>query len=144
MIGKKPLNIGNFEVLPNLKEYSTYLEFLNDYSSNKPNKDGVIIADYRKVKYLMQEFKKLGIYRVLEKYYMYTLVSEITVRCDFTGTNGYRDYIIDDPEEIINFQNGEPAIGYNSDGDEDEMIKGSDNVDNWEESKSVFFLIRNL
>jgi len=32
MIGEKPLNIGKFEVLPKVKQYENYLEFLNDYS----------------------------------------------------------------------------------------------------------------
>ncbi len=46
MTVKRPLNIGAFEVLLKVKQYENYLEFLDDYSRDTPNSEGVRIDDW--------------------------------------------------------------------------------------------------
>lgn len=143
MIGKNPLNIGKFEVLPKVKQYENYLEFLNDYSRDTPNSEGVRIAKYKEANYLLTEFKKLKVSQSLAEYY-YTFVTEIVVRYDPYGTGAYKEAIIDDPIEIVKFHGGESALGYDSDGDGSEFTRDSSRIDDWSNESSVFFLIRNL
>ena len=57
---------------------------------------------------------------------------------------GTKDLIIDDPEEIIKFQNGETAFGYDNSGEEYEVERGSAQLVDWSEEKSVFFLVRSI
>ena len=143
MIAKRPLNIGTFEVLPKVKQYENYLEFLNDYSRDTPNSEGIRIAKYKEGSYLLREFKKLKVSQYLNEYY-YTFVTEIVVRYDPYGTGAYREAIIDDPIEIVKFHEGEPALGYDNDGDESEFTRGSSRIDDWTNESSVFFLVRSL
>jgi hypothetical protein len=100
------------------------LEFLNDYSKYTPNSEGVRIAKLKEGSYLLREFKKLKVSRYLDEYY-YTFVTEIVVRYDPYGTGDYREAMIDNPTEIVKFHEGDPALGYDSDGDENEFTGGS-------------------
>jgi hypothetical protein len=137
----KKLNIGSFEILPKDKEYSSPSEFLNNYSRKTPNSEGIIIADSRLANYLISQFKQLKVGDYLKNYY-YTFTTEITIVYDPFGTGNYKEAIIDDPEEVINFQNGEPAMGYDEDGDNEEFFKGAGKIEDWREEKSIFFLVR--
>jgi len=137
------IKLGTFEIIQKDKEYKNYSEFINTYSKETPNSEGIRIATYKEANYLLQEFKKLKISKSLEKYY-YTLVTEIVIRYELFGVGDYKEAIIDDPSEIIKFHEGEAAYGYDSDGSEIEFTKGSSKIDDWSDESSVFFLVRSL
>jgi hypothetical protein len=137
------INIGTFQLLPKKTEFYTYSDFLNEYSREKENSEGIRIARYRESRYLLEEFKRLGISDNLKKYY-YRFVTEITIVYDPYGTGRYKEAIIDDPLEVNKFQEGEPAEGYDNDGDHDEFWKGQGKIVDWREETSVFFLVKAL
>jgi len=137
------INIGTFQLLPKKTEFYTYSDFLNEYSSEKENSEGIRIARYQESRYLLEEFKRLGISDNLKKYY-YRFVTEITIVYDPYGTGRYKEAIIDDPLEVNKFQEGEPAEGYDNDGDHDEFRKGQGKIVDWREETSVFFLVKAL
>ena len=60
------------------------------------------------------------------------------------GIGGSRDLIIDDPEEIIKFQEGDTAYGYGNSGEQYEVERGSSQLLDWKEEESVFFLVRSI
>lgn len=137
------INIGTFQLLPKKPEFYTYYNFLNEYSRDRENSEGVRIASYKESRYLLDEFKRLGISDNLKKYY-YSFVTEITIVYDPYGTGRYKEAIIDDPLEVNKFQEGEAAEGYDSDGDRDEFWKGQGKIEDWREEISVFFLVKSL
>jgi hypothetical protein len=137
------INIGTFQLLPKKTEFYTYSDFLNEYSREKENSEGIRIARYQESRYLLEEFKRLGISDNLKKYY-YRFVTEITIVYDPYGTGRYKEAIIDDPLEVNKFQEGEPAEGYDNDGDHDEFWKGQGKIVDWREETSVFFLVKAL
>jgi hypothetical protein len=139
----KSLNIGLIEVLPKKGNYSTYKEFLEDYSRETPNSEGIRIANYKEAQYLLRELGGLKIKDFIKDYY-YSIVTEIVGVIDPFGMGGTKDLIIDDPEEIIKFQNGETAFGYDNSGEEYEVERGSAQLVDWSEEKSVFFLVRSI
>ncbi len=139
----KSLNIGLIEVLPKKGSYDSYKEFLSDYSRETPNSEGIRIANYNEAQYLLRDLGKLKIKEYIKNYY-YSIVTEIVCVIDPFGIGGWRDLIIDDPEEIIKFQNGETAFGYDNSGEEYEVEKGSSQLINWNEEESVFFLVRSI
>jgi hypothetical protein len=140
---EKKLNIGTFEVLPRDKFYPNLLHFLNDYERDRLNSDGLRIASYKESNFLIKEFKELGISENLKKYY-YTFISEIVISYDPYGTGRHKEAIIDDPEEVIKFQYGEEAYGYDSDGSQIEFHKGDSNIEDWTEENSIYFVVRPL
>jgi hypothetical protein len=71
-------------------------------------------------------------------------VSEITIVYDPYGDGRYKEAIIDDPSEVIKFQNGDVAFGYDSDGGEEEFWKEAGKIENWTEEKSIYFIVRSL
>lgn len=137
------INIGTFQLLPKKTEFYTYSDFLNEYSREKENSEGIRIARYQESRYLLEEFKRLGISDNLKKYY-YRFVTEITIVYDPYGTGRYKEAIIDDPLEVNKFQEGEPAEGYDNDGNHDEFWKGQGKIVDWREETSVFFLVKAL
>jgi len=139
----KSLNLGLIEVLPKKGSYSSYKEFLEYYSRETPNSEGIRIANYNESQYLLRDLGKLKIKEYIKNYY-YSIVTEIVCVIDPFGIGGWRDLIIDDPEEIIKFQKGETAYGYDNSGEEYEVEKESSKLVNWEESESVFFLVRSI
>jgi hypothetical protein len=143
MVPLKNLNLGLIEVIPRKGNYSSYKEFLADYSRETPNSEGIRISDYLESRYLLRELGNLKLNEFLKNYY-YSIVTEIVGVVDPFGTGGYKDIIIDDPDEIIKFQNGETAFGYGDSGNEYEVEKGSAQLIHWDESESVFFLVRSI
>jgi hypothetical protein len=139
----KSLNIGLIEVLPKEGSYSTYKEFLDTYSRETPNSEGIRIANYNEAQYLLRDLGKLKIKEYIKNYY-YSIVTEIVCVIDPYGIGGSRDLIIDDPEEIIKFQEGDTAYGYGNSGEQYEVERGSSQLLDWKEEESVFFLVRSI
>lgn len=139
----KKLNIGLFEILPKEKEYETYSDLLKDYSMDTPNSDGVRISKFRESYYLLKEFKSLGVCDNLKKY-SYNLITEIIVEYDVYANGTSVEIIIDNPSEIEDFKKGEFAIGYDSDGEEHQVKRGTSYLIDWVQERSTFFLVRSI
>lgn len=137
------INNGIFELIPKSKEYDNFFEFLKDYNVETPNSEGVRYSNYKERNYLIREYNKLGVFEHIKKY-GYSFVTEIIINYDPFGNGFYREAIIDDPEEVVKFQNGEGAFGYDSDGGEEEFWKGAGKIEDWTEETNTFFLVRDI
>ena len=144
MLINKPLKIGIIELIPKRDNYTSYKQFLADYSRETPNKEGIGISNYNESQYLLREFGNLKINEFLKRNYYYSIVTEIVCTIDSFGEGRYKDLIIDDTEEIIKFQNGETALGYDDSGNVYETEKGSAQLIDSGESESIFFLVRSI
>jgi len=65
----KSLNLGLIEVLPKKGSYGTYKEFLDTYSRETPNSEGIRIANYNEAQYLLKDLGKLKINEYIKNYY---------------------------------------------------------------------------
>jgi hypothetical protein len=147
---RKPIRIGNIEILPRDKEYPSYKSFLGEYSpddyfhinTKHVNSEGIRICNYLERGYLLKEFKKLGIGKNLIEYY-YTFLTSIELTIDPTGGGNYKSVLIDDPAEIIKYEGGEDSIGTDNDG-EDVEIHTYTNIFNENREESIFFLCREI
>jgi len=137
------IKLGIFEILPKDKEYKNYLEFINTYSKETPNSEGIRISSSKETNYLFKTFKELGLLEFLEKY-CYKFVTDIIIVYDPYGTGRYKEAIIDDPAEILKFQNGEVAIGYDSDGELQEFWKSAGKIEDYTLETAWYFIIRPL
>ena len=147
---KKPIRIGNIEILPRDKEYPSYKSFLGEYSpddyfhvnTKQVNSEGIRICNYLESSYLLKEFKKLGIGKNLIGYY-YSFVTSIELTIDPTGGGNYKSVLIDDPAEIIKYEAGEDSIGTDNDGEDIEIYPYT-RISNENKEESVFFLCREI
>jgi len=147
---KKPIRIGNIEILPRDKEYPSYKSFLEEYSpddyfhvnTKQVNSRGIRICNYLESSYLLKEFKKLGIGKNLIDYY-YTFVTSVELIIDPSGGGNYKSVLIDDPEEIVKYEEREDSIGIDNDGEEIEIYPYTSTADETK-NESVFFLCREI
>lgn len=138
-----PLNFGNLSILPKTDDKYSYKELVDLYDDKEFNSSGVRRLNRTETSYLLRSFKELKISKNLENYY-YKFVTEIVLIIDTFGIGRYTDAVIDDPNEIAEFLKGEPALGYDRDGEEVEVFRGQGNLTDWSEEYSVFFLARKI
>jgi hypothetical protein len=140
----KTLNLGNIELMPIEREFSSYKEFLGwcDRLSN-----GWKISDYKLIKYI-RNLKKLGIFKNIENNYSVEIISEILIDIEDDFESPHRDdesdILIDDPIEIEKFLNYEDSVGLNKDGIRIEIKRGDSHIINWSGEKSMLFVIREI
>jgi hypothetical protein len=147
---KKPIRIGNIEILPRDKEYPSYKSFLGEYSpddhfhinTKQVNSGGIRICNYLESSYLLKEFKKLGIGKNLIDYY-YTFVTSVELIIDPSGGGNYKSVLIDDPEEIVKYEEREDSIGTDNDGEDIEIYPYTRIADETKE-ETIFFLCREI
>jgi hypothetical protein len=147
---KKPIRIGNIEILPRDKEYPSYKSFLGEYSpddyfhvnTKQVNSEGIRICNYLESSYLLKGFKKLGISKNLIDYY-YTFLTSVELIIDPSGGGNYKSVLIDDPGEIVKYEMGEDSIGTDNDGEDIEIYPYTHIADETK-NESVFFLCREI
>ena len=125
-----------------MKEYPNYLEFSEDYSKT-PNIQGIRLANRKELYYLLKEFKDLKISENLRNY-SYVFVTEIIAQYDVYANGSSVEIIIDDPQEILDFQKDGVGLGYDSNGEQHDINRGSSYMWDWSEQTSVFFLVRSI
>jgi hypothetical protein len=138
MLRNRPLKIGKIELIPKEKELKYYKDLLNYVSTLSGGKR---LATSMEARYLIKEFHKLKIYNNIFEY-SYVVVTEIEAVKDPFGTGEYSVGIIDDPYEVYNYLVGEPAIGLNDNGDEDEYHPKYTVRD--DPSESIFFIVKDI
>jgi len=136
----KTLIIGDFEIMEIDREFSSYSDFLE---WTETLEGGWSDRNYQLSNYIAKSLYKLGISKAIYEKYSVKLTTEIVVVLDTDRSYG-RDIIIDDPIEIKDFIDGNPATGYDSDGSEYTVDKKSVYTINWEENKSFIFLSRKI
>lgn len=138
----RTLKLGNIELMPIERGFSSYKEFL-DWCDGLS--DGWKKSNYKPVKYI-RGLKKLGIFGNIKKNYSVSLVSEIALQVDddFGFSRDGLSVLIDDPIEIEKFLNHEDAWGLDKDGSEIDLKRGSTNIIDWSEEKSILFVIREI
>jgi hypothetical protein len=147
---RKPIRIGNIEILPRNKEYTSYKSFLDEYSpgayftvnTKDVNSEGIRICNYLESSYLLKGFKELGIAKNLIDYY-YTFLTSVELMIDPTGGGNYKSVLIDDPVEIVKHEAGEDSIGTDNDGEDIEIYPYTHIADETK-NESVFFLCREI
>jgi hypothetical protein len=136
----KTLRLGNFEIMPIDREFSTYYDFL---LWEETLAGGWRHNNYRLNNYIARSLHQLGVAKFIYDKYSISLVTEIVVVLD-TDSSRARDIIIDDPEEVKDFMDGRLATGYDSDGSNYSVNKESAYTLNWEESKTKIILSRKI
>jgi len=136
------LRIGNIELIPIYRDFSSYKEFL-DWSDSLS--DGLKRADYKTAKYIMS-LSKLGIFKNIKDNYSVTLTTEIVLQVDndFGFSMRGMSVLIDDPIEVEKFLNYEDAIGLGPSGEEIDVKRGADDIIDWSEESSISFIIRTI
>jgi hypothetical protein len=134
------LRIGNIELIPIYRDFSSYKEFL-DWSDSLS--DGLKRADYKTAKYIMS-LSKLGIFQNIRDNYSVSLVSEILLQVEdnFGFSRDGLSVLIDDPIEVEKFLNGEDAIGIDKNSEEVDIKRGDTDIIDWDEETSISFIIR--
>lgn len=136
----RTLRLGNIELMPIEREFSSYKEFLDwcDGLSNEWSR-----SNYKSAKYIMS-LSKLKIFQNLKNNYSVSLVSEIVLQVedDFGFSRDGLSVLIDDPIEIVKFLDGEDATGIDKDGEEIVIKKGDDDILDWQEETSISFVTR--
>jgi hypothetical protein len=138
----RTLRLGNIELMPIEKEFSSYKEFL-DWCDGLS--DGWKKADYRSAKYIIS-LKQLGIFDIIKNNYSVSLVSEIVLQVEdnFGFSRDGLSVLIDNPIEIVKFLNGEDALGIDKNGEEIDIKRGDDDIIDWSEETSISFIIRTI
>jgi hypothetical protein len=138
----KTLRLGNIELIPIHRDFSSYKEFL-DWADSLS--DGLERANYKQSKYIIS-LKKLGVFDHIKNNYSVTLTSEIVLQVDndFGFSRDGLSVIIDDPSEVLKFLNHEDAVGYDGNGDEIDLKRGHSKIIDWSEESSISFIIRTI
>ena len=138
----KTLRLGNIELIPIHRDFSSYKEFL-DWADSLS--DGLERANYKQSKYIIS-LKKLGVFDHIKNNYSVTLTSEIVLQVDndFGFSRDGLSVIIDDPSEVLKFLNSEDAVGYDGNGDEIDLKRGHSKIIDWSEESSISFIIRTI
>jgi hypothetical protein len=136
------LRIGNIELIPIYRDFSSYKEFL-DWSDSLG--DGLKRSDYKTAKYIMS-LSKLGIFQNIRDNYSVSLVSEILLQVEdnFGFSRDGLSVLIEDPIEVEKFLNGEDAIGIDKNSEEVDIKKGDSDIIDWNEETSISFIIRTI
>ena len=138
----KTLRLGNIELMPIERKFSSYKEFL-DWCEGLS--DGWKKANYKTAKYIMS-LSKLKIFDNIKNNYSVTLTSEIVLQVDndFGFSMNGSSVLIDDPIEVEKFLNSEDAVGYDGNGDEIDLQRGHSKIIDWSEESSILFIIRTI
>jgi hypothetical protein len=138
----RTLKIGNIELMPTERKFSSYKEFL-DWCDGLS--DGWKKSNYKSAKYIIS-LKQLGIFDNIKNNYSVSLVSEIVLQVedDFGFNRDGLSVLIDDPIEIEKFLNNEDAVGYDGKGDEIDLKRGNSKIIDWSEESSISFIIRTI
>jgi hypothetical protein len=138
----KTLRLGNIELIPIHRDFSSYKEFL-DWADSLS--DGLERANYKQSKYIIS-LKKLGVFDHIKNNYSVTLTSEIVLQVDndFGFSMNGTSVLIDDPIEVEKFLNSEDAVGYDGNGDEIDLKRGHSKIIDWSEESSISFIIRTI
>jgi hypothetical protein len=136
------LRIGNIELIPIYRDFSSYKEFL-DWSDSLG--DGLKRSDYKTAKYIMS-LSKLGIFKNIKDNYSVSLISEILLQVEdnFGFSRDGLSVLIEDPIEVEKFLNGEDAIGIDKNSEEVDIKKGDSDIIDWNEETSISFIIRKI
>jgi hypothetical protein len=136
----RTLSLGNIELMPIERKFSSYKEFL-DWCSELS--DGWKKADYRSVKYIIS-LKKLNIFYHIKNNYSVSLVSEIVLQVDddFGFSREGLSVLIDDPIEVVKFLNGEDATGIDKDEEKIVIKRGDDDILEWNAETHISFISR--
>ena len=138
----KTLRLGNIELMPVERKFSSYKEFL-DWCEGLS--DGWKKANYKTAKYIMS-LSKLKIFDNIKNNYSVTLTSEIVLQVDndFGFSMNGTSVLIDDPIEVEKFLNSEDAVGYDGNGDEIDLKRGHSKIIDWSEESSISFITREI
>jgi hypothetical protein len=138
----RTLRLGNIELMPIYRDFSSYKEFL-DWSDSLS--DGLKRADYKTAKYIMS-LSKLKIFQNIKDNYSVSLVSEIILQVedDFGFSRDGLSVLIDDPIEVEKFLNGEDAIGIDKNSEEVDIKRGDSDIIDLQEETSISFIIRRI
>jgi hypothetical protein len=138
----KTLRLGNIELMPIERKFSSYKEFL-DWCDGLS--DGWKKSDYKSAKYIIS-LKNLGIFENIKNNYSVNLVSgiQLQVHDDFEFSRDGLSVSIEDPIEIKNFIAGVDALGIDKDGEELVIKKGDDDIIDWQEEVSISFITRRI
>jgi hypothetical protein len=136
------LRIGNIELIPIYRDFSSYKEFL-DWSDSLS--DGLRKSNYKESKYIIS-LKKLGLFDHIKDNYSVTLTSEIVLQVEdnFGFSMNGLSLLIEDPIEVEKFLNHEDAIGLNNNGDEVGVKRGDSDIIDWSEESSILFIVRTI
>jgi len=136
------IKLGNIELMPIYRDFSSYKEFL-DWSDSLS--DGLKRADYKTAKYIMS-LSKLKIFQNIKDNYSVSLVSEIILQVedDFGFSRDGLSVLIDDPIEVEKFLNGEDAIGIDKNSEEVDIKRGDSDIIDLQEETSISFIIRRI
>ena len=138
----RTLKLGNIELMPIEREFSSYKEFL-DWCDGLS--DGWKKSNYKASKYIMS-LGKLHIFENIKNNYSVSLVSEIALQVDddFGFSRDGLSVLIDDPIEVEKFLNSEDAVGYDGDGGGIVLNRDQAKIIDWSEESSISFIIRTI
>jgi hypothetical protein len=136
----RTLKLGNIELMPIEREFSSYKEFL-DWCDGLS--DGWKKSNYKASKYIMS-LGKLHIFENIKNNYSVSLVSEIVLQVDddFGFSRDGLSVLIDDPIEIVKFLNGEDAAGIDKDSEGVVINKRDSDIIEWNAETSISFITR--
>lgn len=141
---KKPIILGNIEILPRTEEYSSYPEFSKKYPGKGEAKKGDIRrTDWRETKFLLTEYKKLGILGYLKKYYYYEFIVSIEVLL-YDSAWGYNSVFIEEEEEVEKYLNNIDCVGIDKSGEEVEIYPESGRIVDEKKNEGVYFLCKEI
>lgn len=132
----KKLRIGDYELIPINRIFSSFREFL-DWSNSLS--DGSEKSGYKLTRYLFS-LKKIGILKYILDNYSVTLITDVSLEID--KGFGYKNLIIEDPLSVENFLNGEDAIAY--DDMEKEYEVNKDDILDCQEQTGTFFIVKKI
>lgn len=138
----KALKLGNIELMPVERKFSSYKEFL-DWCDGLS--DGWKKSNYKASKYITS-LKELGIFNNIKNNYSVTLPTEIALQVDddFGFKMDGLSVIIEDPIEIEKFLNHEDSVGLDENGEEIDIRRDNSSIIDWSSEKSILFVIREI
>ena len=135
----KTLRLGNIELMPIERKFSSYKEFL-DWSDSLS--DGLRKSDYKESKYIIS-LKKLGVFDHIKDNYSVTLITEIVLQVESDFRYG-TSVLIDDPIEVERFLNREDAVGYDEDAVDIDLNRDHTKIIDWSGESSILFIVRTI
>ena len=134
----KPINLGLIELHPFPKKYKDRygIQLMKDLEGSD-----LKLAYYKEKKYILSLDKDFSL--CLEKNYSESFITSIVVTYD-NGEGRYYDIIIDDPEELERFLDGDGVCyGYSEENGEHEVNRNSGYMVDWKAEKTIVFLVKN-
>jgi len=133
----KNLDLGLVEIMPNTIKAEYYIDLKKAVDQLG---GGWELSKYEVSRYLSSMSKELKIREHIMGKYSYEFISQIEIIID--NDHRGKTYMIEDDEEIKNFINGEEAICYDEDGEENEVRKDSSRVLDYEIEKGRYYVCR--